>query len=500
MKQFFFIFLIGAFASLSMAPTNFWPALLFGLAVLYVFTRDADTIKQSFALGYGFSLGYFGFSLSWIGNALLIDGNPYWWAWPLAISGLPILLSCFTACACALYKRVCRNTTNLENYIIFCTCLSVSEYLRGNIFTGFPWNLYGYTWADISPIAQFASLTSIYGLTFITILWSASIVQWIETTRKKTIALLILSSVIIVYGYGLYKIETYSPSSETNYTFRIIQPNIKQSEKWKPEKRAQNFLKLLSLSKYKENEQTKDSKAHYIIWPETAIAPDITNAPWAMDLIKEILHEYPTPVYLITGALRSENGGYYNAILTFNKNAEIIHVYNKRHLVPFGEYMPFEEIIDIAPIVGFTGFKSGTTSSLFTTPENITISQLVCYEILFPRYSREHQSNVIINVTNDAWYGKTAGPYQHLTQAKFRAIETQIPILRSANTGISAIISPLGHILKYRDLDEKGYILQKIPISIAKLNQSNYIEELLILILITLSIIVNKNNRIQKTT
>ncbi len=499
MAQFFLLFFMGSFASLSMAPINFWPALLVGLASLYAFLQDTNTIKRSFILGYGFSLGYFTFSLSWIGNALLVEGNPYWWAWPLAVSGLPILLSCFTAIACASYKWICKETTRGKSYITFCTCISFSEYLRGNVFTGFPWNLYGYTWIDISPIAQFASLVSVYGLTFITIFWGCSVVLLLNTDKRKTVLTIILCSFLSVYGYGIYKIEAYKPETTAAYTFTIVQPNIKQSEKWKPENRAKNYLELLKLSKYRPDKHP-DSKAYYIIWPETAIAPDITNAPWAMDLIKETLSEYPAPAYLITGALRTEQSAYYNSVLIFNKNAELVYAYDKRHLVPFGEYMPLEQIIDIAPIVGFTGFRSGTTTPSFSSPEDIIISPLICYEIIFPEYSRELSSNLIINVTNDAWYGETAGPYQHLTQTRFRAIETQTPILRSANTGISAIISPLGHILKYQGLNEKGIILQKIPISIAKLNQSNYIEELLILILITLSVIVNMNKKVKKTT
>ena len=241
-------------------------------------------------------------------------------------------------------------------------------------------------------------------------------------------------------------------------------------------------MKLIELSKYsppspdkKIYTDNKDRKASYIIWPETAISQNILDSKWAMNMIKNMLNSYPEQAYLITGALRHDrkNNAYFNSIITINKNAKITNIYNKSHLVPFGEYMPMSNIIDIAPIVGFTGFKKGKGAININMPEGISFSPLICYEIIFAGRSYPIDTNkpdFIVNATNDAWYGNSAGPYQHLIQSKFRAIETGIPVIRSANTGISAIISPIGISLKEGSLSNKTILIEKIPISFAKLN------------------------------
>lgn len=453
MKSCIFLFILGAFAALSMAPTNFWPALFLGLSGLYVCLERSQSWKRSALFGFFFSLGYFGCSLSWIGNALLVEDNPYRWAWPLAVSGLPLILSCFTAIATAghFFVRACR-------FPAFVILMTMAELARGHLFTGFPWNLYGYTWIEVKPIAQVAGFYNIYLLSALTIFWASTpaLLSSCKTSKKQKIVIVLCAfmSFAACYIYGLKRIQNAVPQ-DLNVSVLVVQPNIKQSEKWDRKKRQDHFMNLIELSRYKG---TSKERAHIILWPETAIAQDVLNAPWAMNVIRETLKAYPHDVFLITGVLRYEDEKLYNSVVTFNKNADIINIYDKSHLVPFGEYMPLSHIFDIAPIVGFTGFQKGRPPHAVKLSNQLSFLPLICYEIIFPGHAGREVS-MILNVTNDAWYGDSAGPYQHLVQAQFRAIESHSYVFRSANTGISAAINPLGYIENAQALSTKGYVV-----------------------------------------
>lgn len=473
------LFALGALSARSMAPANLWPVLFIGLGGLYFFVSKAPTPFKAGLYAMIFALGYFGFSLSWIGNALLIKDNPYWWAWPLAVSGLPLLLSLFPASLCMLHKyislRLIKSAAPFLNYVSFCICLAISDYARGHIFTGFPWNLYGYTWADILPIAQLASISDIYLLNIVTIFWAVfpafiitSPYKWFA---KTIITTLVILSFAVIYIFGQVRIDNYDEKYIPDTQVIVVQPNIKQSEKWKPENRAKNFLQLVEMSNYNDGYKAKNT---IIIWPETAISQDVLNTKWAMDRIRSLLANYPDTATLVTGALlhNSETNTYNNSIITLNSKAEITNQYDKKHLVPFGEYMPLSNIFDIAPIVGFTGFQKGEKANIQRLPSGARYAAVICYEIIFPHFTRFFnikKPDFIINVTNDAWYGNSAGPYQHIVQVKFRAIESGIPVIRSANTGVSIAYSPIGKAVSSIKLGEKNIFIGKIPLSIALL-------------------------------
>lgn len=472
MPKIILLFLAGSFSALSMAPANFWPALFLGLATLYIFVTPTKTPKKAAVLSFSFSFGYFTFSLSWIGNALLIEDNPYWWAWPLAVTGIPFILALFASLFTALYKvtalRFIKQENSLPDFILFSSALAVADYARGHLFTGFPWNLYGYTWIDILPIAQVASLSNIYLLNTITIFWAMAIPFILLNPHKKLYTLLITASFILSYLYGLYHINEYKMlPTDKSVDIVIVQPNIKQSEKWKPEKRTENFLRLIEMSRYESSDLINSGDTTFIIWPETAIAQDVLDSQGAMEEIGTMLRSYPEEAFLITGALRREENDYYNSIITLNRNTEIIDTYDKGHLVPFGEYIPLDNIIKLAPIVGFTGFKKGKSNTIRSV-WGIYYAGLICYEAIFPGNTNHGQEKpeFIINLTNDAWYGKSAGPYQHAVQARFRAIESGIPLVRSANTGISEIADSTGKVIERVELMKRKILHRKLRLPI----------------------------------
>lgn len=459
--------LSGALSAFAMAPYHVWGLLLVGLGVLFVIQNKVSKPYQAFITCWLFGFFYFLFSLSWIGNALLVDGNPYKWAWPLAVSGLPFILSFFPALAGYIAKKLF-SYSPAHHFIGFVILLSLFEWLRGHVFTGFPWNLYGYAWGNMLEMLQILHFSDAYFLTALTIFWGASLgfiyIEWANRKNVLLVALITTFSLLSVYAYGYNRLNTSETRFNNNITVRLVQPNIDQAAKWEREKMTGHFENMveLSMADGSENQTT------FIIWPETATNYLFLENEFSLSQIRDALSTYSNDAYLITGAfLRDDDGLPSNSLIVLDKNGEIITRYNKSHLVPFGEYIPFQQYIPLKSVTGFSGFKQGEGRETMQI-EDFSFSPLICYEILFPgnviNYSKS--PDAIINVTNDGWYGDSAGPHQHLLKARFRAIEEGIPVIRSANTGISAIIDPYGRYMKHLNLMEYGNATQSIPIKI----------------------------------
>ncbi len=453
--------LYGLLSSYAMAPSNMWFFLFVTFSASYIVLNQIEKNWQAFTAGWLFGFGYFTGGLHWIGNALLVDGNPYAWAWPLAVTGLPAVLSFYTALAFYFSKRFFDLQT-VKGYCGFVCLLFLSECLRGTLFTGFPWNLFGYTWVEILPMAQIVSLGTIYLLTLLTILWATfpGFLLISTNTAKAKIALSAMLCLSIIGNYAFGAVRLREQKEVSNKTvIRLVQPNILQSEKWDRTKMAAHFQTHLALSR--PDESDNENTTTIIVWTETAINPFITENPVFMDDLQALMNTYDGEVYLITGALRymRENDTYKNSIIVFNKNLEAKANYDKHHLVPFGEYIPFQEWIPIPTVTQFSGFVSGPPPGKIAIEETTSILPLICYEIIFPHLSFfQKDVTFIVNVTNDAWYGDSAGPRQHFTKAVFRAIETSAPVIRVAGTGISAIIDRKGVIIKKIEYGKKQSI------------------------------------------
>lgn len=469
-------FASGCLASVAMAPLNIWAALIVSLPCLYLLVLYSRSSRFAGVLGWLFGFGYFSFSLSWIGNALLVDGNPYKWAWIFAVSGLPALLAFFPAMAVGLAKAFC-NLRTFRGWIGFISIFCLFELLRGHVFTGFPWNLMGYTWSDTLPVIQILWLSDVYFLTWLTMLW-LSLPACIVFQNTKQIRIACLISILSFTGcfiFGIIRLqepESYVPDT----SIKIVQPNIKQSEKWEASKTQSHLDKLLELSRRKGADRFQRT---LIIWPETAMNFRMTHDFNAAEDIAAMLRSYSGDAKLITGMLRYNRvySQYTNSTVMFHAEGLEQNIYDKHHLVPFGEYIPFQKWIPLAPVVKFKGFETGDGPSTLKAYDNLRYSPLICYEIIFPGKSLNtdtkdhHAPDFILNVTNDAWYGESAGPHQHLSKAVYRAIESGLPVIRSANTGFSAIISPFGRIsgkqVLFQELSEELVLPTKnIPVSI----------------------------------
>lgn len=439
----------GAIASLSMAPTNFSPVLFISFPLLYLCLHYARSKKTAFSVGWLFGFGYFVFSLSWVGNALLVEGNPYKWAWPLAISGLPVLLAFFTGFAGLICQTV--DLKRYSGFMVFVGVFFTAEFLRGHLFTGFPWNLYGYTWTEHLAAIQILHIGGVYILTALTIFWASCIGPLIlkRSIFASLVCGLALLSFCANYAYGLQRMNHAKNTPQDTIQIRLVQPNIAQADKWDSRKMSSHFAKLLDLSTY-DGTGTRGKVTH-IIWPETAIRDWFIKDKGALNAIRAMLQSYPDGAYLFTGILMhdTDKDTYTNSLIMISSEGVISNIYDKHHLVPFGEYIPFQKYIPLEPVAKFKGMEAGDGLKTFQTPEGLRYSPLVCYEILFPGRSilNESAPDFIINVTNDAWYGFSAGPYQHFIQAQYRAIENEIPVLRVANTGFTGAFTPFGHVL-----------------------------------------------------
>lgn len=446
---------LGMLGSLGMAPYNIWPILLLSLSGFYLILNQSKSVRGSFFYGWLFGFGYFFAGLFWVKNALLVDGNPFSWIWPLAVAGLPSLLAFFTGVPTAIAKRLAP-LDKAHGFLSLTACMAAGEWLRGFVFTGYPWNLYGYTWADFLPMVQTVAVGNIYYLTWMTIFWFCLPGFWLLDHKnisksKKILGVFALVSFCACALFGYWRLQT-PVTYRDDVAIRIVQPNIPQSEKWDRKKTAAHFDKIIELSRNKDGAPGKV----IIVWPETALGYWTVEDPISMARITEMLKTYPDGAVLLTGLLRveREKPAYYNSMVMIDSDGIISNIYDKSHLVPFGEYIPFKKWIPLEPVVKFNGFASGDGAKTFEAL-GIKYSPIICYEVIFPGkiVSQEDEfPDVLINITNDAWYGFSAGPHQHFTQAVFRAVEEGIPMVRAANTGTSGIITPLGQVYEKSNL------------------------------------------------
>ncbi len=466
-------FILGLLSAIALPPLNSLPLTLGALtAFFYIFLKMQP--KRVALYCYLFFVGYFIIGLYWIGNALLVEGNEYRWAWPLAVLGLPLGLGLFYALAGWYSRKISTNAGPLLKTLILAHAIIGAEFIRSYIFTGFPWNLLGTTWSNYLPLMQSANIWGLLGLTWLMVLISALTGYALYETRRKlrfTSLGFAIALITLNYGYGLYNLNQKTERlSEKAIHVVAIQPNISKHEKWDLFLFQKNLDKLINTTLEGIAQAQTENTPLYIIWPETALSYHFTeNKNFIKQIIARFIEAAGTEdITFITGALTREfdaaadQMSYRNATLYFNANGDIIADYAKSHLVPFGEYIPFQQYIPLKTVTGFTGFEKGQGPE-YITAGSLQLLNKICYEIIFPsefippRKEPENTAHAIIHITNDAWYGASTGPYQHLNLAKYRAIENNTQIFRSANKGFSAIISSNGYTLDESNMRTQSF-------------------------------------------
>ena len=451
------------------APYTF-PLFALALYCLYTAIRDHASRKTEAALfAYAWAFGYFLLHLNWIGNALLVDGNPYAWAYPLAVAGLPALLALFWAVGGAIAMPLLHRASTSADPFVFAAVFAITEWTRGHALTGFPWGLSGMFWIDTPLMIQVLSLIGTYGLTLLTMIWALGLMLLATSARKYIMFILLATaSAATTFIIGLDRIDTRMISTGTLQTL-LVQANIPQSEKWDSDRMMDHFGAHIELSA--RPEQIKDQPT-MIVWPETALPPDLINAPVVRASIAKVLATYPSGSFLVTGALHATGNPrspeYYNSVFVYDSTGTPYKVYDKHHLVPFGEYIPFQKYIPLEPVARFIGMQSGPGPKTVVLPNMPSFSPLICYEAIFGNAAQpanaDYPAQLLANFTNDSWYGDTAGPRQHLALARARSIENGLPMIRAAGTGISAIIDDHGTIISSAPYGRPMRLLATIPV------------------------------------
>ncbi|MFN3869237.1 MAG: apolipoprotein N-acyltransferase [Hyphomicrobiaceae bacterium] len=499
----------GGVSVLALPPFFLSPVLLLTLPVL-VWLIDEPSHRRdqvparrgrywrAALAGWTFGFAYFVLGLFWIGEAFLVEAEKFAWLLPAAVTLLPAFLAIFFGVAAAAAVLISR--PGLSRVLALAITLSIAEWLRGHILTGLPWNVLGYVLTPPGVLLQSASLFGIYGLTLLAVVaFAAPLVRLAEVGRRSHQPSMwryldgVLVAAAIVGGlslYGLHRLSTATDESVAGVKLRIVQPSIPQREKWRPEKQREIFDSHLDLSRRNASGQLDDlAGITHVVWPEAAMPFMPLESPQALAEIADLL---PDDVYLLTGALRAERPAVdptavaadplamrratrvYNSLMVLNGRGGLSGLYDKIHLVPFGEYLPIQSTLESIGLEQLTrmrgGFAAGRSPRpIIDVPGLPPLTALICYEAIFPAavVQGDDRPAVIVNATNDGWFGQTTGPYQHFHMARVRAVEEGVPLIRAANNGISALIDPFGRYERRLGLDERGVIDTALPLAIS---------------------------------
>jgi apolipoprotein N-acyltransferase len=483
-RRWLIAFAAGSLSALAMAPFNAWPILFLTFPTL-VWLIDGAAVGRwggiwiAASTGWWFGFGYFVAGLYWIGYAFLVDAPTFGWMLPFAVIGLPAVLALYTALGVALARIFW--SPGAVRILALGVTLTAVEWLRGHLFTGFPWNAFGYALTSPLPLAQGVSVIGIWGLTFVAILVFASpaaLADHRSETRRPWLPIALGLGFLAVLGaWGGLRLALTPTRMVAKVHLRIMQPNLQQDVRFNYAARQQVMDRYIALSNRASGPQSKGvHDATHLIWPESPFPFILTREPEALAQIAQLLS--PSTV-LITGATRlPENFNRadphaYNSMYVIDHDGTILSVYDKVHLVPFGEYLPFEHLLERLGLQELTkqqgGFLAGDRRRLISIPGAPRALPLICYEIVFPGdvAPRGERAGWMINITNDGWFGISTGPYQHFQQARVRAIEEGLPLARAANTGISAVVDPLGRIINSLPLGSEGILDSPLPRAIA---------------------------------
>lgn len=465
----------GAASALAFAPLGLFPLFLIGIAVLVLLIDGAASaahpVRSAALAGWAFGFGQFFVGLYWIGYAFLVDADEHAWQLPFALVLFPAGLALFQAGACAAAAALWRRGP--ARIFLLAACYALAEWLRGHILTGFPWNLPAYAWEASLGMLQTTAIVGAYGLSLLTLALGASLALFAarDEPRERWLPAALTGLFVILWGAGLLRLAIVAPADVPGVRLRIVQPNVPQHEQYALQYRARNWERLILLS----IQPTRQEPTH-IIWPEAAPPFLLDREPGALDNIARLTAKGRV---LMTGAVRDDVGPggeqvFHNSFYVFGRAGAVEAVYDKSHLVPFGEYLPMPQLLHalgLSKIVNMPdGFRAGDGPRAVGVPGAPDASPLICYEIVFPgAVTGARRPGWFINVSDDSWFGppSSSGPYQHLLTARVRAIEEGIPVVRAANTGISAIIDPLGQTRALLGAGEIGVLDGNLPSALA---------------------------------
>ena len=474
-------FVAGAASALALAPINAWPVLFLTFPVL-VWLVDGSAagrvsgVWRAAGAGWCFGFGYFLAGLYWVGYAFLVDAKTFGWLLPVAVGGLPAALGVYTALGLACARLIW--VRGPARILALAATLTVAEWLRGHLLSGFPWNTFGYALTEPLALAQAASLVGIWGLTFLAVAIFASPAV-LADDRKDTphryrapvAALIVLAALA---GFGVARLRAHPTEYVSGVKLRLMQANLQQDEKFNYAVKDQIMARYLRLSDRASGPGSNGVRdVTHLIWPESSFPFFLAREPEALAQIANLLKPHTE---LITGAVRAappvagqREVRAYNSIYVIDPDGSIHGIYDKVHLVPFGEYLPFQRLLEsiglqqLTKVVG--GFMSGDRRRAMDVPGAPKMLPLICYEAIFPGAAvpAGERPGWLVNVTNDGWFGISSGPYQHFQQARMLAVAEGLPLVRAANTGISGVIDPVGRVIASLPLGAEGVLDARLP-------------------------------------
>lgn len=476
-------FAAGALGALAMAPFGLWPVLAVSFPLLVLLLDGARgepvrplgaRLKTAATVGWWFGFGYFLASLWWIGAAFLVEADVFGWLLPFAVVAMPAGLALFMALGAAVAMLLW--SPGPARLAAFAFAFTVSEWLRGHVLTGFPWNTFGYAFAESLTLMQSVVLVGTYGLTFFALLLLSTPVLLRRPGWRGGAIVLFAGSVLAGAAlFGAVRLQGTPQPMVPGVHLRIMQPNLPQDQKFSYPRRNQILTDYLALSARPSALYPRGLQdVSVLVWPESAFPFIYEREPWAAEAIAGTL---PDHVTLVTGAVRygtpphGQSSPFFNSIRVIDGEGRVLSSTDKVHLVPFGEYLPFQHALESLGLEQLTrvrgGFSAGANRQPLIIPGLPVAAPLVCYEVIFPGevLPAGARPGLLLNLTNDAWFGLTPGPYQHFVQARLRAVEEGLPLVRAANTGISAIIDPLGRIVAASELGQEALVDGPLPVA-----------------------------------
>ncbi len=458
---------LGAVAVAALPPVHLVPLLWPAFAGLLWLLDGIQRRRSAFLTGWAFGTGYFFAGLYWVGIAFLVDAEQYAALIPLAIGGLAAGLGLFPAVA-VLAVWASRRRGLSRAALLAATWLAL-EWLRSWVFTGFPWNLIGSAWALSEAMLQFAAISGVWGLSLVTVLAASSsstlgdaaagpLRRWLPGCAG-------LSLIALIWLGGAWRLAGAPDPNDhvvRDVGLRLVQPSIAHSSKWRADLRSRHISDQMALSM-----RDNGNRVTHLVWSETAITFGLTDNA---DLRRVLSGIVPPGGLLLTGAPRRANPGgrsrVWNSFHALDSAGGIRGTYDKFHLVPFGEYVPFRSLLGFAKLTqGRLDFTPGSGLRTLVLPGLPPVSPLICYEVIFPGRvtAAGTRPDWLLNLTNDAWFGTSSGPYQHFASARLRAVEEGLPIVRVANSGISAVVDGYGRVLHRLGLNRIGVIDSPLP-------------------------------------
>lgn len=453
--------ILGAVMALGQAPWSLWWLALPALTLLTLLIAVEGRAQRAVWLGWIGGAGYFAAGLFWIVEPFFVDAKTYGWMAPFALFFMSFGMALFWALAAGI-GAFGRGPTSRA--LAFALGLTATDLLRGYVFTGFPWALVGHIWIG-TPVAQAAAFVGPVGLSALTAFAAALPVLARSNGRRAGLAVLSAAVLAGVWTFGAARLAVSATPRDPSVHVRLLQPNAAQHLKWRGD-----MWRIFVDRQMDQTALPAAAPLDLIVWPETAVPFLLSDSGGFFAALAERSGGVPVAF----GIQREEGLRFFNSLAAIDGEARVTAIYDKWHLVPFGEYIPFGDVMATFGIAAFAaqqgnGYSPGPGPVVLDLGRVGRVLPLICYEAVFPQDLRVagDRPDWILQITNDSWFGNIAGPYQHLAQARFRAIEQGLPLLRSANTGVTAVIDAKGRILDSLPLNTEGVIDAAVPPSLA---------------------------------